>query len=294
VAATRGGAGIEAGGGARPREAVRLLAVDVDGTLLRNDQRIARGVIRACRAAERAGCVVVLATARPPRTTRPIVQALGIAAPTINYNGALIWNPLDHRPLFHQPLPPETTRAVVALARRLAPEVLVGLEILDEWYTDRIDPRFEIETLRRVQPDYIGPLEEFLSREVTKLNLLGPPRCLEAIRRPIEERFWKSRQVAIFPGDQHLMQITHPLADKAMALQRIAARLGVTREAVMAIGEGINDAGMVEWAGFGVAVEHACAPVRALARAVVPSPDGLGVARAIQRYVLAGAPHGAR
>jgi hypothetical protein len=280
------------GGGAgdrrpAPTARIRLLALDVDGTLLQPDQRIARGVIHACRAAERAGCVVVLATARPPRTTRPIVQALGITAPTINDNGALIWNPLDDRPLFHQPLPGEIARAVVAEARRAAPEVLVGLEILDEWFTDRVDPRFEVETLRRVQPDYIGPLDEFYGRGVTKLNLIGLPRSLEALREPIESQFWKPRHVAMFRGDPHLLQITHPLVDKAMALQRIAARLGVRREEVMAVGEGINDAGMIEWSGFGVAVDNACPTVLSLARAVVPGAGGLGVARAIQRYVLA-------
>jgi hydroxymethylpyrimidine pyrophosphatase-like HAD family hydrolase len=61
----------------------------------------------------------------------------------------------------------------------------------------------------------------------------------------------------------------------------------VTREQIMAIGDGTNALGMIEWAGFGVAVENACEQAKAIARAIVPSNDDLGVARAIQRYVLA-------
>jgi HAD superfamily hydrolase (TIGR01484 family) len=270
--------------GAGPAARVRLLAIDVDGTLLRSDMRIAQGVIQACRAAERAGCVVVLATARAPRTMRALVDALNVVGPTINYHGAVIWNPIDDRAQYHEALPGEVARAIIGEARRLHPEVLVGVEVLDRWYVDGEIAAPEGEEPPR--PDLDGPLERIIAAPVTRLDLRGEPRAMRDVAAVIRERFWTTQQVSMFVMDAGIVQILHRLADKSIALQRIAQHLGVTREQVMAIGDGANDLGMIEWSGFGVAVANAVPAVKEMADAIVPSNDDLGVARAIQRFVL--------
>ena len=83
-----------------------------------------------------------------------------------------------------------------------------------------------------------------------------------------------------------MIQITHPLVDKGIALQRVAMRMNVKPEQVMVIADADNDLGMMEWAGFSVAVANAADQVKQLADAIVPSNDDQGVARAIHRYVL--------
>ncbi|MCZ6811622.1 MAG: TIGR01777 family oxidoreductase [Planctomycetota bacterium] len=269
-----------------PPIAVRLLVIDVDGTLLRSDGRLSQGVIQACRAAVRAGCVVVLATARGPRMTNWITRTLGITAPTINYNGAVIWNPQQNTPLFHQTLSPQIAQRIVALARSTSPRIMVAVERLDRWYTDRIDPQFE----QLAEPDAIGPLDAYLSAPVTRLTLLGALGEVEPVLGKIRESLWQSRDIALFHPDPQVIQITHPMADKAIALQRVASRMTATQEEVMVIGDAHNDLGMMEWAGFAVAVGNATEEVKQLADAVVPSNDDLGVARAIDRYVLARRP----
>ena len=90
----------------------------------------------------------------------------------------------------------------------------------------------------------------------------------------------------MFTPDPQTIQFTSRLVDKSIALQRIASRLGADREQVMAIGNRVNDLGMLEWAGFSVAMASADLAVRRIADTVVPSNDDLGVARAIQRYVV--------
>ena len=270
-----------------PVAAIKLLAIDVDGTLLNTDGSLAHGVIQACRAAERSGCLVVLATARAPRGVRAILQTLDVTAPTINYNGALIWNHLENKHLFHEPLPAELAREIINDVQDAQPEILIGLDMLDEWVVNRIDPLFDATIDPEHTPNYIGPLDEFLLSAVTKINLMGAPEKLQPVRDLIREKFWQRRMVAVFLSDPRLIQITHPLVDKGIALQRIARRMGLKREEVMAIGDASNDMGMIEWAGFSAAVENAYPAVRQLADVVVPSNDELGVARAIQRYVLA-------
>ncbi len=270
-----------------PEMPIKLLAIDIDGTLLRSDASLPQGVIQACRAAERAGCVVVLATARPPRGTRTLVQALDLTSPSINYNGAVIWNPIDDKPQYHEPLSGEIARQIVEQARAMHPEVMVAIETLDHWHTDRVDDRWLITDNKTARPDSLGPLDDVLSQPVTKVNLMGDPESLKPILESITEKFWKPRQVAVFLTDPTLIQITHPLVDKGIALQRIARKMNLRREEVMAIGDASNDMGMIEWAGFGVAVANAYPAVQEMADAVVPSNDELGVARAIQRFVLA-------
>ena len=76
------------------------------------------------------------------------------------------------------------------------------------------------------------------------------------------------------------------MADKAVALQRIAGRMDVGRHEVMAIGDADNDLGMLEWAGFSVAMSNASPAVRALADVIAPGNDQNGVARSLWRYVI--------
>jgi hypothetical protein len=269
-----------------PEMPIRLLAIDVDGTLLRSDASLPQGVIHACRSAERIGCVVVLATARPPRGTRTLLAAMGMQSPVINYNGAVIWNPRDDKPQYHEPLSGEIARQIVEEARELHPDVMVAIEVLDHWSTDRVDDRWASADGKPAQPDYLGPLDDVFAQPVTKVNLLGDPDRLKPVMETITERYWKTRQVSVFLSDPALIQITHPLVDKGIALQRIARKMNLRREEIMAIGDASNDMGMIEWAGFGVAVANAYPAVRDMADAVVPSNDELGVARAIQRFVL--------
>lgn len=271
----------------RPPARVRLLAIDVDGTLLRSDGGLSQGVIDACRAAVRAGCVVIPATARPPRAMRTILQTLGLSGPTINYNGAVVWNPVEQKPQHHESMDAALASSIIAEARAILPDTIVSVEILDRWFTDRVDARFHTETSRVFDPDYVGPIDSFLDQPITKLMLLEDPGRLSPVLEMIRDRYWRQRRIAMFLTDPHLIQIVSPMVDKSIALQRLAHRLGVSRDEVMTIGDGPNDAGMIEWAGFSVAVENACPLVRDLADVVVPSNDDQGVAKAIHRYVLA-------
>lgn len=269
-----------------PEADIRLVAIDVDGTLLDPLGHLTDAVIQACRAAERVGCAVVLATARPPRSMRRILQALEVTGPTINYNGAVIWNPQKERPLYHEALPATLAADVIESARDIAPDLLVGLEVLDRWYTDRFDATFETPGGKLVEPDEVAPLDKFLWQPITRLDLMGDPETIERVLEMLRERYGHRQRVAMFMPYGQVLQVVHPLVDKSIALQRIAAQLDIRREEIMAIGDEMNDLGMMEWAGVSAAVDNACDAARRLADYIVPGSDDNGVARAIQRFVL--------
>lgn len=266
-----------------------MVAIDIDGTLLRSDKSLTPETVKVIGQVNDRGVHVVLASARPPRSLRTIHRALKLTTPQINYNGALIHDRLQNRHLFHQPLDSALAGRIIKAARRSDPNVIVSLEILDKWYTDHFDNdlagQLPTETSLNFQPDFVGPLESFLHVPVTKVMLLAPPPRLEKIRDAVVKRF--RGQATILVGEPHLMQIIHREADKFTALQRIADQYAITRQHVMAIGDAPNDVGMLRWAGMGVAMGNAYKVVLDVADVVAPSNDQDGVADTLKRYILA-------
>lgn len=239
----------------------------------------------AVKEAVRRGVKVVLTTARPPRSSKPIHKRLGLDTPLINYNGAVIYDVKQDRSTFHQPLCSETAHAVIELARSIEPSVVVGIEVLDKWYTDHNDPAFKTETARRFKPDYIGPLNLPLSLPVTKLMLLFHAEQLKPVRDAIVAKFG---EVAAFPeSDATIIQVVHADVDKAAALARVAEGFGISPDRVCAIGDAPNDSGMLKWAGLGCAVGSAFGSARDAADVILDhTNDERAVGLAIEQYVL--------
>jgi len=271
-----------------PLQPIRMVAIDVDGTLLRTDKRLSRRAVDVIRQASESGVRVVLASARPPRSLREIYDLLGLKTFQVNYNGALIYDRQRERAIYHKPLHQDLARQIIATARRADRKCVVSMEILDKWYTDHFDDTLPTETSRQFSPDFIGPLNAFLRVPVTKLMLLAPPRRLAKIRKSFEAQYTGLVSMAV--SDEHLIQIAHRDVNKARALSRIAAHYRVPREAVMAIGDAPNDVQMLRWAGMGVAVDNAWPTARKAADVYVPSNDEDGVVHAFERYVLPGLP----
>lgn len=264
---------------------VRLIAIDVDGTLLNSAKQITALTAAALHAAREAhGVKVVLASARPPRSVRGFYESLRLDTPTINYNGALVYEPPSQRVLLHRPLPEAVARAAVELARRLAPDVLVSAEVLDHWYTDRVDPAYATETARLFAPDVVGPLDRWLNQEITKLLFLGPQAVMEEISAAMNRHL--AYQVSVVQTEENLLQVMHPTVGKAAALRTVAAHLHTQREDVLAIGDNANDIGMLQWASHSVAMGNAPQAVKAVAQHVTDSHDEDGAAKAIRRFVF--------
>lgn len=269
-----------------------LIAIDLDGTLLTSDKRVSEEDASALREAMRRGVRVVLATARPPRGVRWILEELGALgggahadAVTINYNGALVWDARERAPIEHTPLAGEVAREVVREAREMMPDTLVSVEVVDVWHTDRHDPELSMETGKLFPPDRVGPLDETLSMGVTKLMLLARPARLPALRDRVESSFLRTERASVFVTDPHIVQIAAHGVDKGAALVRHAQRLGVDPSRVFAMGDASNDVEMLRVAGLGVAMANAeDAAKRAADEVIARSNDEGGVGHALRRF----------
>lgn len=273
-----------------------MLALDLDGTLLRSDKKLSKYDAVAIKEAVRRGVKVVLATARPPRSSKRIHEGLGLDTPLINYNGALVYDVAKDEQVYHEPLDSKIAREIIKLARSIEPSIVVSLEVRDKWYTDYDDPRFKTATAKRFKPDYVGSLIVPLSRPVTKLMLLFHAEQLDPIREAIMENF--SEHAAFPESDKTIIQVVNAQVDKSSALQRVAEQYGIDPSRVCAIGDAPNDAGMLRWAGLGLAVGNAFGEALEAANVVLDQTnDERAVGLAVERYVLGDNPvarHAAR
>lgn len=264
-----------------------MVAIDLDGTLLNSAKQITEATVAILRAArETAGVHVVLASARPPRSVLPFYSMLDLDTPMVNYNGALVYDPTCKRVLMHRPIPLEIAFRICVLARDIYPQVAISAEVLDHWYTDRLDPAYLTETARQFQPDKIGPLGEWLTTDVTKLLLLGDTDRLLEVASQVASKC--RHQVSIVRTEDNLIQIMHATVSKAQALRVVAAEIGAMREQVMAIGDNANDVTMLKWAGVGVAMANAAPEALAAADYVTDHHDADGAAKAIHEIILKG------
>jgi Cof subfamily protein (haloacid dehalogenase superfamily) len=261
---------------------IRLVAIDLDGTLLTDSKDVSDRTAEALRCLPAQGVRTVIASARPPRSVRHIYAKLGLDTWTINYNGALIWDEHARRVVFHQPMECEVVREIIDRSRAAFPELLVGCEVLDRWFTDRDEQTYTTETGRLFRPDGVMPLDAFCNQPITKLLLLGEP----ALLRTIEPVFYDYPQVIAVRADPELIQVMDRRASKAAALRLVASHYRVPMGQVMAIGDAANDVAMLEAAGVAVAMDNAHSSVKDVAHWVAPSNNDHGVHAALVRYGL--------
>jgi 5-amino-6-(5-phospho-D-ribitylamino)uracil phosphatase len=265
-------------------EPIRLVAIDLDGTLLDDRKQVSPQTVAALAEVVERGVRVIIASARPPRSVRHIYAALKLQTWQINYNGALIWDEPAKRTVFHRPLPGMVVRQIVEQARRIYPGVQVSCELMDRWYTDRRDDEHTTETGRMFAPDVVAPLESFWDVSMTKVLLLGKPAGIDELEANLEMVFEKD--MCLVRADPDLIQIMDKQVGKAPALKMVADHYGVSAKQILAIGDAPNDLGMLRFAGASVAMDNAHPAVKQAAQWIAPSNNDHGVHAALVRYGL--------
>lgn len=267
-------------------EPIKLIAIDLDGTLLTSQKKVSDRTQNGLKCLP-PDVLVVIASARPPRSVRHIYQQLGLTTWQINYNGALIWDEPAKQAIFHRPMAADTARQIIEASRDMYEEVLISCEVMDRWYTDRVDDKYATETAKIFKPDVIAPYETFCNQPITKVMLLGEPVVLSRLETLVLERF--GEKVTVVQTDRDLLQIMDKRVSKAVALQKVANFHKIKPSQIMAIGDAPNDVGMLQLAGVAVAMDNAADVVKKSAHWIAPSNDDHGVHAALVRFGLCSA-----
>jgi Cof subfamily protein (haloacid dehalogenase superfamily) len=268
--------------------AVRLIATDIDGTLIRFGGEASTRTMAALRAAEAAGIAVVLVTGRAPRSARLVAQALGVHGPAICANGALVADMPSVQLIRDIRIEGELAARLVADLTAAIPGVVFAWERGLEFGRDEAWP-FPAAPVERTLPSaVIGAVLPHAARGISKLichlGATDPDAVVAQVREVLEGRAEVSTATA-----PPLAEITARGCDKAEALEWLCRRMGVKREEVLAIGDGPNDLPMLLWAGRGVAMGNAHASVLEAIAEKTHTHDQDGFAAVIEA-ILARAP----
>ncbi len=270
----------------------RILAIDLDNTLLHGAAEVSAANRQALHLAEKVGCRVVICTARGRYSTRPVLETLGpISGPHIVFNGAATFPCFDGNPDEVLILDRDVLRERLQAAGEHGMGVS-GFE--DPRHGDRVYVDRPNEGLRRWAADnpervvIANGLADIIDRDLVVLLCWGTEeqarRLQRAIGRP--EAFAPTRVAPALQLDSYLLDVTAAGATKGEALARLAQRLGVDRSAVIAVGDAPPDIGMIRYAGLGVAMGNASEEVRKAADHVAPPAEENGVAHVVERFIL--------
>ena len=260
---------------------MRLIAVDLDGTLLRSDRTVSPRTVYALSRARERGWHVVPVTARPPRFLRALASQHDIFDLAICCNGALVYDIVAGTLLEHAALDPAEALEIAAQLRARLPGVCFAVETGLRYGWDSVYAGMPGALL---DPDGITAEIDLLVREpVTKLIVRHPELAFE---RLLEDALGLGLSgCEITYSTTEFIEISRRGVDKAAALVQTVARLGLSSAAVVAFGDMPNDLPMLRWADQSVAVANAHPAVLATADAITASNDDDGVAAMLEHLL---------
>ena len=270
---------------------VKLIAFDMDGTLLNDDHvTIPEENIAALRAARDKGIKIVAATGRTWCLIDNAVEPLGGVDYAVTSNGAAVLEPGSRRWLYTKPIPNEKSLELIAFLKswNLPFEIycegqnymenscipLMPETLLSEMFTDYYD---ELTA-------FVDSLEEAMGgRDMEKVDIFYvPPEHREEISRGIRAIL----PVQLAHAVDTNMEVTAAGVTKGAALEKLCEELGIAADEVMAFGDGNNDVEMLSWAGLSFAMDIACEDAQAAAKALAPANHLGGIGRMVQKYIL--------
>ena len=264
----------------------KLIATDLDGTIVRSDGEISDRTRRALAAAEEAGLLVVFVTGRPPRWMKPVSDATGHRGLAICANGAVVYDLHTETVVEEFPLDGDVARKLAEALRVRVPGIAFATERgtghgrEPGWRPHRADaddPETLVDELDRLLEE---PLVKLLARHEDLSN-----EELHAAAREVIAELADLVDVTYGGSFDNLVEISAPGVTKAFGLERLAAEHGLGAEDVIAFGDMPNDLPMLTWAGHAVAVANAHPDVIDVADEVTASNDDDGVAQVIERLL---------
>jgi len=263
---------------------IKLIAVDLDGTLLDNDGKISSRVKDAVHRVREKGVEVTLATGRTFLSAKPFAADLGINLPLITYMGALVRYSDSDRVLYERCVPSDLAQEVIKAAGERGYPINFYLD--DCVLVKELTPQ-NIEYARKynVVVKEVGDLSKVSHISPIKLLIINEDEEeMDKFERECREAF--GRYLHITKSMPEFLEFSHPEATKAKGLEAVAEHLGLKREEIMAIGDSYNDLEMLQYAGFAVVMGNAREEIKKYADYVTTSNEDDGVAEALEKFIL--------
>ena len=264
---------------------IRLIALDLDNTLLMTDNSIPDEVCEALAGATEKGVEVVIASGRVFPISLRYARQIGSTAPVIAYNGGIVESQ-EGKILFSRTVPEESRRGMAEFCR----EQDLYLQLYDPLDGDKI-------CVAKRRPEILGEqyqLPASFYREygdlrladvaTPKMVIYGETDRLEEALPLMRSRFGKELDFAF--SDKRVLEIMPQGVNKGSTLEHYCKSRGLNPQEVMACGDNLNDLSMLQYAGTAVAVANAVEEIRGAANYVASAERSWGVLEAVRRFVL--------
>lgn len=261
---------------------IKLVAIDLDDTLLDNEKKIEPKAFEMIRDASEQGVMVVISTGRGIASAGSYALELGLESPLISGNGARISSSAGGDIWKHSLIPGEIAMDIALHADKMKWDLIVstGDELIRSSYTPKISYYHEFRAVKSNREAVLKNTECIIS-ENRETVMFVETLCRKKYKSEIYTEVFEDRKSGVFYAG-----VQHSHATKGNALDFLAKKLGIEKKEIMAIGDNINDISMFSRAGTSIAVENAHDDVKSLADHIVPSNIQGGVAYAIRKFVL--------
>lgn len=277
--------------------AIRLIFLDIDGTLTNSKKEITPKTLQALLQAEQQGVRLVLASGRPSKGLEKfsdLLQMEKYEGYFVCNNGSMIKDAKTQEVLFNQPMSVEETRSVLRHLKNF-PEVRAMIEDGDYMLVENVYHNYITLNGKPFNcMDYEAHSNHFLLHEerdlsayvdfpVNKILTFSDPEYLQAHHTEMAAPF-KDTLSCMFTSAFYF-EYTAKGIDKAKSIETVFTKLGYTPEEMIAFGDGQNDAGMLKYCGIGVAMGNAIDEVKAIADEVTLSNEEDGIAHTLMKYI---------
>jgi hypothetical protein len=267
----------------------KLLAVDIDGTLLDSKGNLTDETIKAVNQGIEKGLIFTISTGRPIQGLKALIEKLGLVQdlPFITYNGAMVimWRSKDI--LFECSLKHEDALNIIELGKKLGPTVMVWTD--NRLYASELNDRaYKYSSISTVEPLLLpkdkDEMVNIIRKGVTKVLWYDEVEIISKYYSEIGK--YLSDEVNFHTSQPYFLEFVHSSASKAKAMKKLGEHFGIKQSEMIAVGDGLNDLSMIEYAGLGVAMENANEEVKQKADYITLSNDNNGVANVIYKYIL--------
>jgi len=261
----------------------KLVAVDLDGTLLGSDRQVSARNRQAIQDVLNAGKIFSVSTGRPLQGIMDYIDMVGADMPFIIYNGAMAITSKSKQVLYECALPGESAREIVKLGLERGTNVFVYTG--GELYVDEINQSVrDYMKIIGIKPIVAEDLCQTAAQGVTKVLYRDAPERIAGMQNVVQPLF--ESKVNFFISQPNLLEFVNINTSKGVAMQKIGERYNIAQAEMVAIGDSFNDADMIRYAGLGVAMGNAPQEIKDIADAVTSTNDEDGVAEAIYRYMI--------
>ncbi|WEK55104.1 MAG: Cof-type HAD-IIB family hydrolase [Candidatus Cohnella colombiensis] len=262
----------------------RLIAIDLDDTLLTDEGIVTEATREAMAAAIAHGAHVTIATGRMFASAQKIARQVGLNVPIITYQGSLIKNLLDEEVLYERYVPTAAALRIYEYCKQRG--IHIQAAINDELYSpsDNEHIRAYVQ-LSKIPYKVIPDFETLLQHEkVTKFVAIDEPARLDGLLPELREM--QGSEVYITKSKPNFLEFLNLEGTKGHALRFLAAHYDIPMEETIAVGDAMNDHEMIEAAGLGVAMGNAVPALKAIANFVTLSNNDDGVKHVLDKFIL--------